>query len=86
MPLTSRKRLTLQSPAHYRIKVQGLLEDVWSDRLGGMRIITSTSDENNPITTVSGLLRDQAELVGVLNGLYELRLPLLSVEIINGDN
>ena len=28
------------------------------------------------------LVRDQAELVGVLNSLYELHLPLLSVEIL----
>jgi hypothetical protein len=32
------------------------------------------------------LLRDQAELSGVLNGLYELHLPILSVKILTEDN
>jgi hypothetical protein len=30
-------------------------------------------------------MRDQADLAGVLNTLYELHLPLLSVEYLDGD-
>ena len=33
-----------------------------------------------PVTILSGRLLDQAGLLGVLNTLYDLRLPLLSVE------
>jgi hypothetical protein len=32
------------------------------------------------VTTLEGYLRDQAALFGVLNTLYELHLPVLSVE------
>jgi hypothetical protein len=38
------------------------------------------------VTTLTGRLRDQAELSGVLNGLYELHLPILSVEFLSEDN
>lgn len=31
------------------------------------------------------LVRDQAELIGVLNSLYEMHLPLISVGFINDD-
>jgi hypothetical protein len=32
------------------------------------------------VSTLEGELRDQAALTGVLNSLYELHLPVLSVE------
>ena len=34
------------------------------------------------LTTLSGSLVDQAALYGVLNALYDMHLPLLSVECV----
>ena len=79
------KHLTLGTPATYRISVQGRINGSWSDRLSGMRIVTHNPKEQTPVTTLVGRVRDQAELMGVLNSLYELHLPLLSVEILNGE-
>ena len=79
------KRFTLGTPATYRINVQGCLNGSWSDRLSGMRIIAHNPKEQESVTTLEGRVRDQAELMGVLNSLYELHLPLLSVEILNGE-
>jgi len=76
------KRLTLGEPASYFIKVQGRLDETWSDRLAGMRIGTS-GREDIDVTILSGYVRDQVELLGVLNSLYELKMPLLSLEILN---
>ena len=76
------KRLTLGKPASYCIEVQGCLDETWSDRLAGMRIRTSCRGDTE-VTTLSGQVRDQAELLGVLNSLYELHLPLLSLEILS---
>jgi hypothetical protein len=67
-------------PATYRISVQGDLPESWSDRLGGMTIAVITEADQAPVTTLCGPLRDQAALLGVLNTLYDLHLPLLSVE------
>ena len=67
-------------PVTYQIRVQGLLNQSWSDRLGGMTIDVTGEDSDAPVTTLSGRLLDQAALCGVLNTLYDLRLPLLSVE------
>ena len=70
-------------PATYRISVQGNLPESWSDRLGGMAITISYDPNGTPVTTLSGQLRDQAALLGVLNALYDpLHLPLLSVEFL----
>lgn len=78
----TRTRITLDSIAVYRIKVQGCLEESWSDRLAGMKITMDIQNYQNPITTLVGKVKDQAELIGVLNGLYELRMPLISIGII----
>ena len=37
-------------------------------------------DVASPTTTLDGELSDQAALAGVLNTIYELHLPLLSVK------
>jgi hypothetical protein len=45
-----------------------------------MAITSTTTKEKLPVTLLVGPLIDQAALSGVLNTLYELHLPLLSVE------
>ncbi len=81
----SRKRFTFDRPGNYRIRVQGLLNESWSERMGGLRITTRSLKDQGPVTVLVGQLRDQTELAGVLNTIYELHLPLLSVEYLNGD-
>lgn len=76
------KGLKLETPATYRILVQGLLEQSWSERLGGMAITTHSKGNEAPVIALTGRLRDQAELSGVLNTLYELHLPILKVEML----
>lgn len=66
--------------SRYRIRVVGGLDTGWSDRLAGMAIETVVVGGRTRITTLSGNVMDQAALTGVLNTLYELHLPLLSVE------
>ena len=78
-------RLTLGMAASYRICAQGALDASWSDRLGGMRITTCRREGYAPVTMLIGPLRDQAALLGVLNSLYDLHLPLVSVERVSGE-
>lgn len=72
--------IKLETPATYRIRVQGHLDDSLSDRLGGMIISRAYTKGNQPITILVGHLVDQAALSGVLNTLYNLQMPLLSAE------
>ena len=78
------RHLKLWTPATYRIEVEGALDESWSDRLGGMRIRSRQRADESTVTTLSGRMRDQAELAGVLNSLYELHLPILKVEVLTG--
>jgi hypothetical protein len=69
-------------PAIYRIVVQGSLDKTWSDRLAGMEISTTSRGDKPPHSTLTGPIRDQAELSGVLDTLYGLHLTILKVETI----
>jgi hypothetical protein len=81
----NRKKFPFDRPGKYRISVQGLLDESWSERLGGMRITASSRKDQGKVTELVGKVRDQAELAGVLNSLYELHMTLLSVEYLNDE-
>ena len=72
---------SLGTEAVYRITVYGRLDGRWSAQLG-LQIAYSTVADNITLSTLSGALQDQAALFGILNGLYGLGFPLLSVECI----
>ena len=78
--------ITLGTPAIYQITVRGYLEDSWSNQLGGIAIRNSATTQETPITILHGELADQAALFGVLNSLYGLGYPLLSVECTSLEN
>ena len=78
--LPSRNSIPFDSPATYQIIVHGRIDPSWSDRLEGMTICQIASDVASTTTTLDGELSDQAALAGVLNTIYELHLPLLSVK------
>ena len=72
--------LAVDQPATYSIRVVGHIDENWSARLGGLQVTSTGSEGKRAITTLSGSTIDQAALFGVLKTLYDMRLPLLSVE------
>jgi hypothetical protein len=75
--------IAFNCPALYRIIVQGAIAAYWSDRLEGLSISQQVSDDGERVTTLEGELEDQAALAGVLNSVYELHLPILSVKCLD---
>ena len=80
MSLQTKNPIPFDRPATYQISVQGWIDSSMSDLLGGMTISQASVEVDPPITTLLGELSDQAALAGVLNTIYELHLPLLSVK------
>jgi len=74
------ENLRFENPATYRIRVTGHIDDSLSGQLGGMVITRAFTGDGRPMTILVGHVSDQAALSGVLNELYELHLPLLTVE------
>lgn len=73
------KGLRLADPADYEIRVLGALDLTWSDRLQRLSIRVIEYADRVLVTSLSGKLKDQAALLGVLNALFSLKLPLLFV-------
>jgi hypothetical protein len=69
----------LDRPATYEIVVPGRLDESWSDWLEGMKVEVQREDDRPTITTLTGVVADQAALQGLLNRLYSLGLSLISV-------
>ena len=57
------------------IRVKGHLDDSWSDWLEGLKVRLLENGE----MVLSGPIRDQSALLGILNKLHGLNLALLAV-------
>lgn len=68
------------APGYYQIKVKGLIPHNGTDRFGAMSFKSTKFESGNHITILQGVVIDQAELLGILNNLYELHLTLLSAQ------
>lgn len=79
----SEKHVDFEKPATYRIRITGHIDDSLTDRFGGMVITRAFTADGRQISILVGHLEDQASLAGVLNELYELHLPLLTVEALS---
>ena len=78
------QRELFDKPAVYRIQVIGRLADEVIVRLLNQGLAAVPADGEAPASILEGKLRDQAALAGVLDLLYELHLPIISVELLAG--
>jgi len=67
------------SPAHYEIRVEGVLDHRWAAWFGGLRV-----ENDGTQTVISGLLTDQPGLHGLLAKIGDLGLCLISVHRLDG--
>ncbi len=66
-------------PVTYVIKVRGKLDAQWADWFNGMTVACEESDETVVFTTLTGAVRDQSALRGILARIWDLGLTLYSV-------
>jgi hypothetical protein len=71
-------RVPSDKSARYQIRVLGYVSQSVAAQLG--MSITDVDEPDQAMTTLSGLVLDQAALLGILNSLYGLGFSLLSVE------
>ena len=64
--------------AFYHSVVQGALDVAWQEWFSGMAI-TTDQNKDGVVTTLQGLVADQAALRGILNKLWDLNLTVISV-------
>ncbi len=73
--------LSLHNSAYYSIQLAGLLDQGWAEHYGDLQVQTTVLPEQRrtPVTTITGEVRDQAALAGLLNLVSTLGMGLLSV-------
>ena len=72
--------IEFSGPANYRIAVKGCIPGAWSERLSGLNIAGNSNDQApNQVTVLEGRMSDQAPLMGALESLHHLHLPIISV-------
>ena len=73
-------KLSIDQPGSYCIRAQGVLNERWAGYFEEMTLSVDRDAGGNPLIVLSGLLPDQAAVQGVLQKLYNLGFPLISVE------
>ena len=78
--LHSPQRLCVERAAVYEIRVQGELDDGWTDWFDdGPRVSALDIHAERGVTTLTGQVADQPALFGLLYKIRDLSLALLSV-------
>ena len=75
-----RQRINMFDPAVFLIRIEGKLGESWSEYFGAQSMSVEVDEAGFSSTTLVSEPVDQAALVGMINRLNGLRLPLVSVE------
>jgi hypothetical protein len=75
-----RRKLTMFDPAVFCIRVQGDLGESWCECFATQSISVKVDEAGLSSTTLISEPADQAALIGMINHLNRLGLPLLSVK------
>ena len=78
-----RQRVNMFEPAVFLIKVEGRLGEHWSEYFGAQAISVDVDETGRCTTTLVSEPVDQAALVGMINRLNGLGLPVVSVECVS---
>ena len=76
------QKLNMFDPAVYSIRIQGKLGESWSEYFGAQSMSVETDEAGLSTTTLISEPVDQAALVGMINHLNGLGLPVMSVECV----
>lgn len=65
----------MSKPLVYQIRINGHLDETWITWFSPLVIVNEANGE----ATLTGTVRDQAELDGLLNRVFDLNVTLLAV-------
>lgn len=68
------------APVEYEIKVRGKLDSSWSQWFSGLTILDDYQDSDPGLSTLKGILADQAALRGILTRLWDMNLEIITVK------
>jgi len=72
-------RITMYGPAVYELQIQGRLDKSWIAQMQIETISVVDETDSGPVSVLTSTFVDQAALRGMLDRIYNLNLPLISV-------
>jgi len=75
------RQIKFNNPGNYHIKVLGIIRHELLEHFDGEIVQVKEDESGHLISSLKINVRDQAELSGFINTLYDWRLVLLSVEM-----
>jgi hypothetical protein len=81
----SRPRLNMYQPAVFCICLQGEVDESWIDYFDAQSLSVEVDAEGHGVTVLTTEPVDQAGLIGIINYVNMLGLPLVSVECLSAE-
>ena len=75
-----RKNLNMYESAVFTIPSQGEVDEDWSEYFDAQSLSVEADEAGLSVTTLISEPVDQAALIGIINRLNDIALPLISVE------
>jgi hypothetical protein len=72
-------KLNMYDPATFVIRIQGEIGQHWQDYFGAQAVCMEMDRAGYPVTVLTTEPVDQAALIGIINQVNMLGLPLVSV-------
>jgi hypothetical protein len=76
-------KLNMYDPAVFAIRIQGEIGEDWAEYFGAQTVSTEWGAAGFPVTILTTEPVDQAGLIGMINHVNMLGLPLVSVECLS---
>ena len=77
------RKLNMYDPEVFVIRIQGEIGESWAEYFGARTISTERGESGFPVTVLTTEAVDQAGLIGMVNHVNMLGLPLVSVECVS---
>ena len=82
MAIKIESEFSFQKPSIYKIRVEGEIQENWSEKFQGLKISVKRSLRGKPVSVLTGKINDQSALSGLLNMLYDYNMTILSVKML----
>jgi hypothetical protein len=69
------------TPTLYEVRVRSAFDQTWSD-LAENATLQTVQEGSEVVTVIRAMMRDQAELAGLLDSLFSLNATVLSVTVV----
>lgn len=78
-----KKQINFKKKAIYKIVVDGILSEDYSNRFADMQLKVIREKGQRSSTVLVGEIKDQSALSGILNSLYDMQFTVISVNMLS---